>query len=104
MNGLDAADNPAYFTAVENRYIDTLWSGDTKTLHIPGLTGTHNLDFVTLAQGAVLDTYQRYYAQIVIEIGVDDQGLQRGIRIAVWSWNGLHQTLKHILNANAGLG
>ncbi len=61
-------------------------------------------DFVALAQYALLDPHQRHHTQIVVEPGVDDQGLQGRLAIALRWRNVLDQVLQRILNAQAGLG
>ncbi|MNS13978.1 hypothetical protein D3C72_455830 [compost metagenome] len=78
---LDTADNPTYLAATQPHGIHLLGGEDTDAIHAPHLTGAHHLDLVVLLERTVLDAHQGDDAQVGVEPGVDDQRLQRGIRI-----------------------
>ncbi|MND80258.1 hypothetical protein D3C80_720260 [compost metagenome] len=100
----DCTDQPAYFATVQHVAIDTLRREDTQTIGVVGLAGAHDFNLVALAHGAVFNAHQGNYAQVVIEPGVDDQGLQWRIRIALRPRDIAHQAFEHFRHANTGFG
>jgi hypothetical protein len=101
---LDAADNPTYLAATQPHGVHLLGREDTDTIDTPHLTGAHHLDLVVLLQRTVLDPHQRHDAQVGVEPGVDDQRLQRRIRITFRRRDPGHDLFQHQVNTQAGLG
>ncbi|MNG89131.1 hypothetical protein D3C79_479860 [compost metagenome] len=98
----NGADQPAHFATVQHVAIDTFRGENPQTVGVISLASTHDLNFIALAQGAVFHPDQGDNAKVVIKPGVDDQRLQRSIRITFWWRDITHQTLQHFRHANAG--
>ena len=65
--------------------------------------GRHHADLVVDLERAVEDAHQRDDADVVVEPGVDDQRLQRRVRIALGLRNAFDELLDQLLDALAGL-
>ncbi len=67
-------------------------------------TGGHEQYLVLRPQHAVDHPHQHHHADVVVEPGIGDQGLERRIRIAGWRRDAGNDGLQHILDALPGLG
>ena len=99
----NGANQPAYLAAFQLGTVHLLRREDAQAIGVIHLPGTHHLNFIAFAHGAVFDTHQRNDAEVVIKPGVDNQSLQRRFRIAFRRRNIAHQALQHVRYANAGL-
>ena len=66
--------------------------------------GGHHADLVARGDDAVHDAHQRDDAHVVVEPGIDDQRLQRRLRVALGRRDALHERLEQLGYALAGLG
>ena len=98
----DRADQPANLAAFQLGTVNLFRGKDAQTVGVIDLAGAHDLDLIALAHGAVFNPHQRHHAEVVIEPGVDNQRLQRRVRIAFRRRNIAHQTLQHVGHADAG--
>ena len=101
---LDARNNEAYFAGAQDISLVTLRGKHSYAIHEMGLADGLGNDLVALAQRALLYTHQRHHAKVVVEPGIDDQGLQRGIDIALRRRHETHQLFQDVDDAHACLG
>ena len=94
---LDAGDHKADFAGLQlRRGSSRLGREDTDLVHLEIPAGRHDLDLLPLAQRALHDAHQRNHAQVVVEPGIDDQRLQRRVRITLRRRNARDQLLQQI--------
>ena len=104
VNVLDTGDDEAYFTGFQISGRGVLGVEHTHAVDQMHLAGGLDQDLVALFHAAVAHANQGHNAQVVVEPGVDDQRLQRIFVVAGRRRNGLHQALKHFVDAQAGFG
>ena len=66
--------------------------------------GAHHADRLALLQHAVDDAHQHDDAEIGVVPAVDEQRLQRRVRVALRRRQAVHDRLQHLVDAEAGLG
>ena len=66
--------------------------------------GGHQADLVLRTERAVDDAHEHHHADVVVEPGVDDEGLELGVRIALRRRNVAYDALEDVVDAHAGLG
>ncbi|MNZ64179.1 hypothetical protein D3C78_823450 [compost metagenome] len=104
MDVLDAGDDEAHFAGLEVGHLGVLRGEYADAVHLVELAGGLHQDLVALLHPAVLHAHQRDHAQVVVEPGVDDQGLQRRLDLTDRRRNDLDQLFQHVDHAHAALG
>ncbi len=104
MDVLDTGHHEADIAGFEDVGVGGFRIEDAHLVGKPGLAGGLDHNPVALAQGSFHHSHERHHPEIVVEPGVDDQGLQRRATIALGGRNFADQVLQHILHAQACLG
>jgi hypothetical protein len=100
---LDAADDETHIARAERSGRDGLRGEPAELVDQVGAARGHHADLVVDLERAVEDAHQRDDADVVVEPGVDDQRLQRRIRITLGLGNAFDEALEQIFDALAGL-
>ena len=101
---LDAGNHEAHFTRGERGAALGLRREDAELLDEMIGAGGHQADLVLRTERAVDDAHEHHHADVVVEPGVDDEGLELGVRIALRRRNVAYDALKDVVDAHAGLG
>jgi len=101
---LDAGDHEADAARREALARDRFGREDADLLGQVQRTRGHELDAVLGLDGAVDHAHQHDHAHVVVEPGVDDEGLQRRVGIALGGRNAPNHRLQHVVDALARLG
>ena len=104
MNILNAATEIAHFAGIQLR---TFRHFRRKVAHVINdviFTGRLHADLITFPDRAILDADQRYDTKIWVEPGINDQCLQRRIRITLGGRNISYQIFQNVFNVQATLG
>jgi hypothetical protein len=104
MNFLDTRHHITHLTGAQGVFLVTLGSKDTHTIHIMITAGAFQTNAVALGNRTILDPNQGDNPQIGIKPGINNQGLQRTIRLTLRWRNTRHQIFQNILNIQATLG
>ena len=104
MNVFDAADHITHFTGTQFAGRSHFRRKDTNAVHKVVTAGGFHADFVAFLDAAVFHPDQGDNAQIRIEPGVDDQRLQRGIRVTFRRRDISHQIFQHIFDIQTAFG
>ena len=104
VNILDPRHHVAHLSGLQFIALDPLGGKDADAVNLVGLADGFRHDLVAFAQHAVLDPHQRDHPEVVVEPGVDDQRLQRGLAVALGRRDFLHQVFQRILHAQARFG
>ena len=100
LNFLDTRDDKAHLAGAQAITFGMFWRKNTNAVDQLRLADRLGDDLVALFDRAVLDTYQRHNAEIIVEPRVDDQRLQRRLDFTLGRRNQLDQLLQQILNAH----
>ena len=101
---LDAGDDVAYVTAAHFRFRDELHLQGTHLFDFVFHSRGHELDLVSFAHAAVADLEICDDAAERVEHGVENQGLQGGVRVAFRGGNLLHDGIQDWGHAFTGTG
>ena len=72
-------------------------------IHASRLPGRHHPDLVAFLQSPGKHSHQRHHADMTVEPGVDDQRLQRPLRIPIRRRHVAHHALQHLRHVQPGL-
>ena len=101
---LDARDDESDLPGRQRLALRRLRREDTHLLTQDGDIGGHQPDLVLGAQSAVEHSDQHHHTDIIVEPGVDDQSLQRRLRIAFGRRDPGDHGFENVVDAHAGLG
>ena len=101
---LDRAGEEAELARPELAPIDQLGREDADRVHFVDGGGAHHADLHALLELAVDDAHQHDDAEIGVVPGIDQERLQRRLRIALGGGQPRHDRLQHGLDTLAGLG
>src|SRR3989344_1723754 len=101
---LDAGDDITHFAGTQLFHRFALRGENADLLDEVIALHRHETDFLLGFQASVDDAHQRYRAQIVVEPGINDQRLERGIGPALRHGNAPDNGLQDIRHAFTGLG
>ena len=101
---LDAGNDEADFAGGQAVALQRFGSEYADLLAQKRAAGGHQADPVFGLQTALHDSHQHHHANIVIEPGVDDQGLQGAAAITLRRRHPRDHRFDHVENALAGLG
>ena len=104
MNLLDACDNETDASRRKLVTGDRLGRENADLLAVVKRTRRHQQNLVARLERPLHHPHQHDHADVVVEPRIDDQGLQRGERIAHWRRDALDHRLQDIVDALAGLG
>src|SRR5690606_34939326 len=97
-------NDEAHFAGLEIGGLGMLGVEHAHAVDLMHATGGLDQYLVALLDAALLDPHQRHHAQIVVEPGVDDQCLQRGIDFADRGGNDLDQAFQYVFHTEPALG
>ena len=101
---LDPGDEIAHLARAQALALGLLGGEDAHVVRLVGTPGGHHQDLVALLDLPLHDADQGNHADIGVEPGVDDEGLQGGIRVPHRRRDIGHQGLEQVGDALAGLG
>src|SRR5690606_24074093 len=101
---LDAGDDEADFARFQRFAGHRFRREVAELVDQVGAPGGPHADLGPGAQRAIHDAHQRYDADVVVEPGVDDERLQRRIRVAPGRRHATDQLLEQLGHVLAGLG
>ena len=103
-DGFDGGGKKADFAGPQFADLDRLGHQDAHGLDFKRFRIGHEANALALAHGALHDPHEDDDAAIGIEPGIEDQSLQRSLRIARGRRQAVHDSLQHVGHADAGLG
>ena len=101
---LDAGDEVADLAGSEGGHLDVERRAHPDLLDVVGPTGLHEPEAGPRDQGAVDDPDGADHAPVLVVVGVEDQALQGGIRVARGRGNAIADGIEQLRHAVAGLG
>ena len=101
---LDASDDEADFARREAVAVEALRREPPDAAAFMRTARGPHAQLLAGLQGAVHDAHQRHHTHVVVEPRVDDEGLQRCLRVALGRRNALHQFFEEQVDVLAGLG
>ena len=100
---LDGGDEVAHLADGELVDRDLCRAAHADFEHLAELAVGHELDAVALFDGAVDDADERDHAAVGVEVGVEDERLERGVGVAFWGRDLLDDLLEQLVDADAAL-
>jgi hypothetical protein len=101
---LDGRGEKAEFAGAEFGDVHELGGKDADAVEFIGGVGRHHADLLALLYRAVDDADEDDDAQIGVVPAVDEQGLQRGVDVALGRRQAVDDGFEHRVDAEAGLG
>ena len=100
----DVGHQVAHFAHREGLLLVHLGIEDADLVHLVLAAGGHEADGVPGLDGAVHDADEVHHPAVGVVVAVEDQGLQRGVGIALGRRDALDDLLQHLIAVLAGLG
>jgi len=101
---LDTGDDVTDFTGAQAWLFAALGGKNSDGFHLKDPPGGHHLNFLFGRDPAIYYSDQRNDPDEIIEPGIDDQGLERSIRVTFRRRNTLDDLLHQLCDAKAALG